>query len=203
MKKNEMKMTENTPTTMLATVEAREPSMLDTPDTLLASLSLPRRNSSRSNLLPTLGNALMIQALILSSMLRSKVMELFIAMASRMMPETIGMICVTMNTSSRMMDTSVKMEMSQSGADFPLMVMPFTALKTGCPSREMTNATMMYASTLLKYQHIAANMAKAPRLIRCRASLSMLLSSSMAVNVSYANIIKRESKISFIPYNFL
>ena len=165
---------------MLATVEAREPSMLDTPETLLASLSLPSRNSSRSNLLPTPGKMLMIHALILSSMLRSKVRELFIAMASRMMPETIGMICVTMNTSSRMMDTRVKMEMSQSGADFPLMVMPFTALNTGCPRSEITKATMMYARTLRKYQHSAAMMANAPRLIRCRASLSMLLSSSMA-----------------------
>ena len=76
-------------------------------------------------------------------MLRSKVRELFIAMASRMMPDTIGMTCVTVNVRSRMMDTRVNIEMSQSGADFPFMVKPFRALNIGCPSRETTNATII------------------------------------------------------------
>ena len=143
MKKKEMNTMEKTPMTVLATIDATDPRMLDTPEKLVRSLSLPREKVTMSKSLPTSGNMLMIQALTRSSMSRSKVMELFMARASRMIPDTIGMTWVTMRARMSMIETRVKAERSQSGADRPLTVICLRVRKTGWPIRDMTKATMM------------------------------------------------------------
>ena len=174
-----MNTMEKIPMAMLATTEATDPRMLDTPEKLVTSLSLPNVKLTMSKSRPRSGKILMIHALIRSIMSLSKVTALFMASASRMMPETIGMTWVTIRTMMRMIDTRVNTERSQSGAECPFIVICLSARNTGCPMREMTKAAMMYIKTLRKYQHKKAMMANAPILMICFASLSMFLSCSM------------------------
>ena len=85
----------------------------------------------------------MIHSLMRSSMSRSKVRRVFMAAASRMMPDTTGMTWVMMMVMIAKMATSVSTDSSQSGAVRPLKRMSLSERNIGWPIREMTKAAMM------------------------------------------------------------
>ena len=98
---------------------------------------------------PSPGNRLTIQSLIPSSGFPSRD-ELFSTEASRTMRVTTGMTCVTTKSRRPRMTTIVRMDRSQSGADFPLNRTFRSSFMRGCPISETTKAAMTYTSTLLK-----------------------------------------------------
>ena len=128
---------------------------------------------------PRPGNRPTIQSLIRSRGFPSAV-TLFSTEASRTMPVTTGMTCVTTRMRVPRMKTMVRMASNPSGAAFPRIRIFRRSRITGWPISDTTNATMMYTSTLLKYQHKHARMARVAAMIIYRASRSMLLSCSIA-----------------------
>ena len=74
------------------------------------------------------------------------------------------------------MKVMVRMARKPSGADFPATLTFRSCRMTGWPISETMKATMMYTSTLRKYQHRNAASAKAAAYRVYRASLSVLLS---------------------------
>ena len=127
---------------------------------------------------PRPGNRPTIQSLTRSRGFPSAV-TLFSTAASRTMPVTTGMTCVTTRIRVPRMRMMVRMARSPFGAAFPRMRIFRSSRITGCPISDTTKATMMYTSTLLKYQHRHARMARVAAMIRYRASRSMLLSCSI------------------------
>ncbi len=148
-------------------------------DTFVTSRSLSIRMVMILKSGPRPGNRPTIQSLTRSRGFPSAV-TLFSTAASRTMPVTTGMTCVTTRMRVPRMTKIVRMASSPSGADLPRMRIFRSSRITGCPISDTTNATMMYTSTFLKYQHRHARMARVAAMMMYRASRSMLLSCSIA-----------------------
>ena len=109
---------------------------------LVISLSFSTSRATPSKSFPRKGNVATSHSLMFSRMLFCGRNWLPLA-ASRMMPDTTGMICVTTRMSPRKIMTRVRTASSQSGAVRPLIRTLRSARTTGWPISDTTKAAMM------------------------------------------------------------
>ena len=142
MKKKEMNTVEKAPTAKPATEEATEPSRPEMAEKLVISRNLSSSRATPSKSGPRAGKTLISQSLMLSMKPTSGRVRLPLA-ASRMMPPTTGMICVTSSSRPTMTMISVSAARSQSGADLPLIRHLRSSRLTGWPTSDTTKAAMI------------------------------------------------------------